>query len=231
MSEQESTQSLLPLHYAGHLLHTHVDEQILTWWLAKEIAQPLGYRDAEHVTRLVDDDEKGTLIVGTPGGTQEMLALNESGLYHAIFASRREEAKAFRRWVTAEVLPSLRRTGTYTMPSPVRVKPSNHLPPPHRPVQEMAHVSEMLLAVWTTLRQTEDPMTNTEIAHTARVPLRTVQRHTKYLLQLGLIDLFETRPHHLFLVAEQADKRAAGYFQRLERIAAIMEQRQRRLFA
>lgn len=136
MSAIKSTVSLLPLHYAGQVLHTHVDNDVLTWWVAKEIAHQLGYRDAEHLTRMLDADEKDTLLVSTPGGRQEMLAINESGLYHAIFTSRRKEAKIFRRWVTEEILPTLRRTGTYTLPNDAesftqkRVKcptPSNHL--------------------------------------------------------------------------------------------------------
>ena len=94
----------------------------------------------------------------------------------------------------------------------------------------MTHVSEMLLAVWVTLRQATEPITNTEIALQTRVDLRTVQRHTKYLLQLGMIDLYETSPNHLYLLSEKADKRNAAAYQRLERIAAIMEQRQRRIF-
>lgn len=63
---------------------------------------------------LLDDDEKGVHSVDTPGGRQSMSYVTESGLYSLILRSRKPEAKAFKRWITHEVLPALRQTGTYT---------------------------------------------------------------------------------------------------------------------
>ena len=85
------------------------------WWIAADLAELLGYRDAANLARTLDEDEKGTHIVRTPGGPQEMTIISESGLYHAIFASRRPEARTFRRWVTGTVLPQLRRTGSFAV--------------------------------------------------------------------------------------------------------------------
>ncbi|MBD2302863.1 BRO family protein [Nostoc sp. FACHB-190] len=65
-------------------------------------------------------DEKGTAIVSTPGGEQEMLTVTEPGLYRLIFKSHKPVAKRFQRWVFHEVLPSLRRTGYYSIPKPDR---------------------------------------------------------------------------------------------------------------
>lgn len=62
----------------------------------------------------LDDDEKGVVTVNTPGGPQQMLCVTESGLYALIFKSRKEQAREFRKWVTAEVLPAIRQTGGYT---------------------------------------------------------------------------------------------------------------------
>lgn len=83
------------------------------WFVASDVAAALDYRDAEKLTRMLDDDEKGTQIVGTLGGNQEMLVINESGLYSAILRSRKLEAKRFKKWVTAEVLPAIRKHGRY----------------------------------------------------------------------------------------------------------------------
>lgn len=84
------------------------------WFVAKDVCDVLGiekYRDA--LARL-DDDEKGCPVtVDTLGGPQKMSAVNESGLYNFIFLSRKPEAKKFRKWVTSEVLPSIRKTGRY----------------------------------------------------------------------------------------------------------------------
>lgn len=68
--------------------------------------------DRKALERL-DDDEKGVNSIHTPGGAQEMTVVNESGLYNLVLGSRKPEAKRFKRWVTHEVLPSIRRTGSY----------------------------------------------------------------------------------------------------------------------
>lgn len=91
------------------------------WWVARDVADVLGYRTANDATRCLDDDEKGTHTVRTPGGDQQMVTVSEAGLYSLILRSRRPQARAFKRWVTHEVLPTLRRTGQY---SPPRAEPT-----------------------------------------------------------------------------------------------------------
>ena len=83
------------------------------WFVASDIAKALGYRDAEKMTRRLDDDEKGTRSVGTPGGTQQMTVITEAGMYSAILGSKVEGARRFKRWVTHDVLPAIRRDGGY----------------------------------------------------------------------------------------------------------------------
>ncbi|HQR96090.1 MAG TPA: Bro-N domain-containing protein, partial [Thiotrichales bacterium] len=83
------------------------------WFVASDIAKALSFRNANDMTRMLDDDERGTHIVRTPSGEQEMIVINESGLYHALVKSRKPEAKPFRKWVTGVVLPSIRKTGKY----------------------------------------------------------------------------------------------------------------------
>lgn len=91
------------------------------WFVAADVARILEYRNAPDAVRNLDDDERGTHIVGTPSGDQEMNVINESGLYHLVLVSRKPEAKKFRKWVTAEVLPSIRKTGMYVEPG--RIEP------------------------------------------------------------------------------------------------------------
>lgn len=86
------------------------------WFVASDIAKSLGYRMASDLTRRIDDDEKGTQKVSTSNGTQEMTIINESGLYSAILGSNLPNAKKFKKWVTSEVLPSIRKTGSYSLP-------------------------------------------------------------------------------------------------------------------
>lgn len=85
------------------------------WFVAKDLCMiPEIQNSRDTLTKVIDEDEKGVANLYTPGGYQKMSVLNESGLYHLIFVSRKPEAKAIRRWVTGTVLPSIRRTGSYT---------------------------------------------------------------------------------------------------------------------
>ena len=85
------------------------------WFVAKDLCMILEIQNSrDTLAKVIDEDEKGVANLYTPGGFQKMSVLNESGLYHLIFVSRKPEAKAIRRWVTGTVLPSIRRTGSYT---------------------------------------------------------------------------------------------------------------------
>ena len=90
-----------------------VVKQYEPWFVASDVAKVLGYRNASDAARLLDDDEKGTHNLRTLGGEQKVIIVNESGLYALVLKSRKPEAKPFRRWVTSEVLPAIRKTGQY----------------------------------------------------------------------------------------------------------------------
>ena len=83
------------------------------WFVAGDIAKILDYRSAYDMTRILDEDERGTQIVRTLGGNQRATIINESGLYSSILRSRKPEAKKFKKWVTGEVLPTIRKHGSY----------------------------------------------------------------------------------------------------------------------
>lgn len=90
------------------------------WFVGKDVAQALGYGEgkslANAVANHVDDDDKGVTEMMTPGGKQNMVVINESGLYSLVLSSKLPAAKAFKRWVTSEVLPAIRKHGEYTAP-------------------------------------------------------------------------------------------------------------------
>lgn len=96
-----------------------LDEQV--WFVASDIAKALDFKHAPHMVRMLDDDEKGVHNVDTSSQNRhgaisrqvELTIINESGLYNAILKSRKPEAKKFRRWVTSEVLPAIRKHGKY----------------------------------------------------------------------------------------------------------------------
>lgn len=83
------------------------------WFVAKDVCECLELTDVSKTISLLDDDEKGTNSIRTPGGKQDMLIVSEPGLYSLVLRSRKPEAKAFKRWIVHEVIPSIRRTGGY----------------------------------------------------------------------------------------------------------------------
>lgn len=103
-------------NHLGNDIRVMTDEQGDPWFVASDVAKILGYRDAYNLTRRLDPDEKGTRSASTPGGIQEATTINESGLYAAILGSKVKGAREFRRWVTSEVLPSIRKHGMYATP-------------------------------------------------------------------------------------------------------------------
>lgn len=86
----------------------------IPWLVGKDVAVALGYKNPQRAIRdHVEDEDKGMTKTVTPSGEQEMLIINESGLYSLILSSKMPKAKAFKRWVTGEVLPALRKNGVY----------------------------------------------------------------------------------------------------------------------
>lgn len=83
------------------------------WFVAKDVCGVLELEKTDSAIRELEPDEKGTHVVSTLGGNQRMSVVSESGLYALIFKSRKPEAKVFRKWVTSEVLPAIRKTGRY----------------------------------------------------------------------------------------------------------------------
>lgn len=84
------------------------------WFVGKDVATALGYeKPTDSVRKRVDDEDRGISKMETPSGEQEMVIINESGLYSLIFSSKLESAKKFKHWVTSEVLPSIRKTGSF----------------------------------------------------------------------------------------------------------------------
>ena len=101
--------------FHGQAVRVITDEHGDPWFVAADIARILGYRTAPDMTRSLDDDEKGYAEVRTPGGPQQMVTVTEAGLYQCIFGGRSRDTQEFKRWVTHEVLPEIRRTGSYAL--------------------------------------------------------------------------------------------------------------------
>lgn len=113
------------------------DENGMLWFVAKDVCDILGIANASDSVATLDEDERGSIAItdGTSplGGNPNMLIVSESGLYALIFRSRKAEAKSFRKWVTSEVLPSIRKTGGYDLRLNMdEVKQIVRLPEPYK---------------------------------------------------------------------------------------------------
>lgn len=87
------------------------------WAVGKDVAEALGYKNPQEAVRMhVDPEDKGVSKTLTPRGEQDVTLINESGLYSLILSSKLPKAKEFKRWITSEVLPALRKTGHYGTP-------------------------------------------------------------------------------------------------------------------
>lgn len=129
--------SITQFLFEGEALVRVVSRDGEPWFVAKDVCGVLGIvwkgSDSTGPLSSMDDDEKGVQIVDTLGGAQEMIVVSESGLYALVFRSRKPAAHRFRKWVTGEVLPSIRKTGGYSREPRAQV-----LPPISDQVQDVA---------------------------------------------------------------------------------------------
>lgn len=232
MSEHQSISSCLPMHYSGHQVRIVIDDDGVFWWVAQDVGDALGLERARDTVRNFPKDETRAYSIRTNAGPREMLTINEPGLYRLIFASRKPEAEVFKRWVFHDILPTIRKTGGYQVPSTPKgahwvgtLTPSGQLPAPRPRVREHAEISWHLLQVWTLLRDSQEWLSNREVAQRAGVAPRTARAHTKYLTNLGMLDVHEIFPRHLYGVSERAARHNAGVFHRLNALAAVMQTR------
>lgn len=107
---------IIPFSFEDHAVRV-ITQDAQPWFVLADVCDVLEIANSRDVSNRLDEDEKGVVTTDTLGGPQEMNIINESGLYNLIFTSRKPEAKRFRKWVTGEVLPSIRQTGSYALPT------------------------------------------------------------------------------------------------------------------
>lgn len=120
------------MQYAMQVFHYEDDEQFRVldrngepWFVLTEVCRKLGIGNPSDAASRLDEDEKGVATIDTLGGRQNVKIINESGLYSLILTSRKPEAKRFKKWVTAEVLPTIRKTGGYRGATPAFIRRFN----------------------------------------------------------------------------------------------------------
>lgn len=107
--------SIIPYKFENIELRVEIIENE-PWFIAKDVCDVLDLQNVSKAINNLDEDEKGITISDTLGGNQKMTIINESGLYSLILRSNKPQAKVFKKWITNEVLPSIRKTGSYQTP-------------------------------------------------------------------------------------------------------------------
>jgi len=108
--------TIKPFLFEGeHLVRVGRDKRGHTFFVGIDVCRILGIKKHEQALGALDSDQRGTCTIGTPGGIQSVIGVTESGLYTLIFRSRKPAAIRFTKWVTDEVMPSIRKTGTYSL--------------------------------------------------------------------------------------------------------------------
>ncbi len=130
--------SLVPFDFEGRQIRVFSDEQGEPWFVAADVCGALHLPDTHKALGRLEEDEKGRNSIPTPGGEQIMSTVNEPGLYSLVMGSRKKETQRFKRWVTHEVLPAIRRTGSYAVPGIVP-------PPASLPSDKQDSVGALLL--------------------------------------------------------------------------------------
>jgi prophage antirepressor-like protein len=107
--------NLVPFAFGDHLVRMKTDDKGEPWFVAKDVCDVLGLGHVSNSLSKLEEDEKLIVKLLQSGQEREMWLINESGLYTLIIRSNKPEAREFRKWITSEVLPSIRKTGTYSL--------------------------------------------------------------------------------------------------------------------
>ncbi|MBK3732924.1 hypothetical protein GAY29_07340 [Azospirillum brasilense] len=108
-----------------------------------DVCRVLEIGNSRDAAARLDDDEKGVGIIDTPGGAQTFTVINESGLYSLILTSRKPAAKRFKKWVTAEVLLTIRKAGAYGAPIDIAATVATHLQPIQEQIADLTASGKM----------------------------------------------------------------------------------------
>lgn len=130
--------AITPFNFNDHAVRVLQIEDA-PWFVATDVAESLGYKSPKDAASYLDDDEKGSAIVRTPGGDQKLTVINESGLYALVLRSRKPEARKFAKWVTSEVLPAIRKTGKYERPTNPAIDYDRISPAQAQDLKELVH--------------------------------------------------------------------------------------------
>gem|GEM_PF-2054072 len=208
MSGYKPSTDLSIFQFRTQHVRVFTDAAGMHWWVAEDLAAILGIVQPSSTIRAFPLTEKGLHTVQTLGGVQQLLMVNESGLYRLIFRSRKPEAEAFQYWIFHEMLPTLRRTGTYTMPGAVPPPPPRH----HVDAPREFTVSH-ILCFWEVYTHQHTWYTTETLAQAAQISVRRVRDYCRYFADLGLFERVRWHPLKQYRWREDAPTQAPALVQ------------------
>lgn len=116
--KESAVNSIIPFNFEKKEVRTHISNNGEIMFVGKDVCECLGIKNSRQALSRLDDDEKGVITNDTLGGAQKITVINEAGAYKLIFTSRVPSANRFKKWLAHEVLPSIRKTGSYAASSP-----------------------------------------------------------------------------------------------------------------
>lgn len=215
MSDDYRTTNLALVDFEGSSVRYRVDAQGLPWWVAADVCAILDIKNVSQACDRLDADEQDTIcFTDTIGRPHVLLLVNEPGLYKLLFRSNKPEAKRFARWVTHDVLPTLRRTGQYQMSqahsaAPLRARSqdasytTDTLPPGLPPIPAQYYcrreITLFQIDVFTCLYEHQEAWyTTREVALLGKTSTRMTRFYCKYFADNGLFCRLNLHPRHLF---------------------------------
>lgn len=154
------------------------------WFVAADVAKAIHHSNMTKMTEMLDDDEKGLTSGYTPGGQQQMVIINEPGLYRILMRSDKTEARKFQRWVTHDVLPQIRKTGSYelvqTENTPAGWLPTGQHLSSYDALEIMQRSAERTTRMFGVLQEYLSDSTKREVAeYLIRVPVGLTKAHAE----------------------------------------------------
>jgi prophage antirepressor-like protein len=203
---------LSPFQFQSLPLRVVADEHGNPWFCAKDACDILGYGNSREAV-LKHCQSKGVTIRDTltEGGNQKLSYISEGNLYRLIIKSNKPEAEPFESWVCDEVLPTIRKTGSYSAGKP---KPVNFN-------REGTDISVHRVRCYFALKQAGHWMTNEDIAKAAKVSKRTARHYTKLFCEERIVDRLRLSPGHQFKMADDAGKANERFIRETELAASV----------
>jgi prophage antirepressor-like protein len=189
MSDAKPTTDLISLSFEGQPLHAFADTEDMFWWLAEDVCRILDLDNISRAVSRLDEDEKDRITNGyfNAGrrGNPYLLVVNEAGLYRLVLASRKPAAKIFKRWLLHDVLPALRKYGSYAIPGANMPQSKDGITPAPWYELRILTAQQIALFAWSHAH-TESWFTTPDLVRHTGVHVATARDYARYFSRLGL---------------------------------------------